>query len=42
MVLLEPGADFSDHDNWNEHPLGKDAPKHRLGQDGQLMNGDDD
>jgi hypothetical protein len=37
MELLEPGPNFSDHDPWDVHPLGEDAPKHRLGADPKLI-----
>ncbi|MEU2013131.1 hypothetical protein [Nocardia sp. NPDC019302] len=37
MAKLEPGPNFSDSDDWPTHPLGVDAPRHRLGEDSRHL-----
>jgi hypothetical protein len=36
-----PGPDGPAKDTWNEHPLGKDAPKRRLTEDAQVIKAQD-
>jgi hypothetical protein len=40
-MLYNPGPDGNSGDNYNENPLGKDAPRRRVTGDPRDINGED-